>query len=106
MPRMTNPGRANGAAGTGMTFKAARLNVKPIHITFDGEMHHRLRVARLQAKRGLTNSRAVRPRHPDAEPHTITGPAFEGGATTANASPLAVSLRHWTWALEKGWYDV
>jgi len=34
-----NPGALAGAAEVGMTFKAAELNVTPIHTTFDGELH-------------------------------------------------------------------
>ncbi len=53
-----NPGALAGAAGVGMTFKAVEPMVTPTHTTFDGELHHRLRVARLQRRHGLTGSRA------------------------------------------------
>ncbi len=52
-----------------MTFKAIEPNVTPTHTTFDGEMHHRLRVARLRARYGLTGSRA----------DLIASLAFDGG---------------------------
>ncbi len=64
-----NPGAPAGATGVGMTINAAELNVTPIHTTFDGELHHRLRVARLQRRHGLTGSRA----------DLIASLAFDGG---------------------------
>jgi hypothetical protein len=64
-----NPGALAGATGVGMTFKAGELNVIPIHTTFDGELHHRLRVACLQRRHGLTGSRA----------DLIASLAFDGG---------------------------
>ncbi len=64
-----NPGALAGAAGVGMTFKAVELNVNAIHTTFEGELHHRLRVARLQRRHGLTGSRA----------DLIASLAFDGG---------------------------
>ncbi len=48
-----NPGALAGAAGVGMTFKAGELNVIPIHSTFDGEMHHPLRLERLRIRHGI-----------------------------------------------------
>ena len=64
-----NPGALAGATGVGMTFKAIEPNVTPTHTTFDGEMHHRLRAARLRARYGLTGSRA----------DLIASLAFDGG---------------------------
>ena len=52
MSVMENPGALAGAAGVGMTFKAAELNVNPIHSTFDGEMHHAVRLDRLPTPSG------------------------------------------------------
>ena len=54
-----NPDALAGAAGVGMSFKAGEPNVIPIHSTFDGELHHTLRLARLRRRHGLTGSRAV-----------------------------------------------
>ena len=64
-----NPGARAGATGVGLTFNAATLNVIPILSTFDGELHHRLRVARHQRRHGLTGSRA----------DLIASLAFDGG---------------------------
>ena len=69
MPGKRTPAALTGATGVGMTFKAARLNVTPIHTTFNGELHHRLRIARLQRRHGLTGSRA----------DLIASLAFDGG---------------------------
>ena len=53
MTGQRNPGALAGAAGVGMTFKASELNVIPIHSTFDGEMHHPLRLERLRIRHGI-----------------------------------------------------
>ncbi len=52
MAGQRNPGALAGAAGVGMTFKAGELNVMPIRSTFDGEMHHALRLERLRIRHG------------------------------------------------------
>ena len=48
-----NPGALAGAAGAGLTFKAGELNVIPTLSTFDGEMHHALRLERLRIRHGI-----------------------------------------------------
>ncbi len=62
-------GKPRRAAGVGMTFKAAELNVTPIHSTFDGKMHHALRLERLRIRHGIHGPIAV----------TIASLAFDGG---------------------------
>ena len=69
MADKNNPGALAGAAGVGMTFKAGELNVIPIHSTFDGEMHHALRLARLRIRYGLNGPIAV----------AIASLAYDGG---------------------------
>ena len=64
-----NPGALAGAAGVGMTFKAAELNVTPIHSTFDGEMHDALRLTRLRIRHGIHGPIAV----------AIASLAYDGG---------------------------
>ena len=64
-----NPAALARADGVRLTFKAIEPNVTPTHSTFDGELHHRLRVARLRARYGLTGSRA----------DLIASLAFDGG---------------------------
>ena len=57
------------ATGIGMTFNAATLNVTPIHNTFDDEMHHTLRLARLRRRHGLNGPLAA----------TIANLCYDGG---------------------------
>ena len=64
-----NPGALAGAAGVGMTFKAGGLNVIPSHSTYDGEMHHALRLARLRLRHGLHGPLAA----------AIASLAYDGG---------------------------
>lgn len=64
-----HPGARPGAAGVGMTIKAATLNVTPIHTTFDGELHHALRLARLRVRHGIHGPIAV----------AIASLAYDGG---------------------------
>ncbi len=64
-----NPGALAGAIGVGMTFKAGEQNVIPIHSTFDGEMHHALRLALLRLRHGLHGPLAA----------AIASLAYDGG---------------------------
>jgi len=59
MAHKRNPGALAGATGVRMTFKAASLNVTPPLSTFDGELHHALRLGRLRRRHGLTGSLAA-----------------------------------------------
>ena len=69
MAGQRNPGALAGAAGVGLTFKAGELNVIPIDSTFDGEMHHALRLVRLRIRHGIHGPIAV----------TIASLAYDGG---------------------------
>ncbi len=69
MPEKRTPAALPGADGVGMTFKAAELNVTPIHTTCDGELHHALRLARLRVRHGIHGPIAV----------AIASLAFDGG---------------------------
>ena len=64
-----NPGALAGASGVGVTFKAATLNVSPIHSTSDGELHQALRLARLRRRHGLNGPLAA----------TIANLCYDGG---------------------------
>ncbi len=64
-----NPGALAGATGVGMTFKAGELNVIPTLSTFDGEMHHALRLERLRIRHGIHGPIAT----------TNASLAFDGG---------------------------
>ena len=63
-----NPGARAGATGVGLTFKAS-LNVSPSHSTFDGEMHHAMRLERLRIRHGIHGPVAS----------AIAALAFDGG---------------------------
>ena len=64
-----NPAARPSAGGVGMTFKAGELNVRPIYSTFDGEMHHAMRLARLRIRHGIHGPIAA----------AIAALAFDGG---------------------------
>ncbi len=67
--KRVGPGAPASASRAGMTFKAATLIVTPPLSTFDCELHHALRVYRLQLRYGLTGPLAAR----------IAALAFDGG---------------------------
>ena len=73
MHKKTDPGRTKGAAGTGVTFKAGELNVFPVHSTFDGEMHHALRLERLRIRHGIHGPIISQPGAPRRNPRAATG---------------------------------
>ena len=69
MAEKRNPAALAGADGVRLTFKAGELNVIPIHSTFDGEMHHALRLERLRIRHGIHGPLAV----------AIASLAYDGG---------------------------
>ena len=63
MAEKINPGALAGAAGVGMTFKAAELNVISTLSTFDRELHHAMRLDRPPTPSGnWSPARAARQR--------------------------------------------
>jgi hypothetical protein len=52
-----------------MTFNADTLNVRPNYSTFDGEMHHAMRLERLRIRHGIHGPVAA----------AIAALAFDGG---------------------------
>ncbi len=69
MTKRRGPGALAGATGAGSTIKAGELIVTSPFSTFDDELHHALRVYRLQLRYGLTGPLAAR----------IAALAFDGG---------------------------
>ena len=64
-----NPAARASADGVGRTIKAAEPNVTPIHTTFDGELHHAMRLDRLRLRHGLHGPLAA----------TIASLCYDGG---------------------------
>ena len=66
--KRVGPGAPASASRAGMTF-AGEPTVNRTHSTFDGELHHALRLSRLRKRHGLTGPLAAR----------IAALAFDGG---------------------------